>query len=331
MLELFEASPDEERAMMLRNEVNYRLLSGMEHLLEACDSAKIGTSKQQELIYSCTSGSKLSGMLHMLHDRLLNAIKNGSKNDVKAIIATISEYSYNSQDVRVIYWHDTTYSAGIYDLYFDACNNGFMNTYGVNFDGEALNAIEIEHSKANAELALNRFNVATPNLYNEFNVFASDIMLIHSPTMNAASSISSLGIIRMSQLREHQIWTRYFENIVHEAAHQYLNNLWYLDPIILNEGEQSYNSPLRKEKRPLSGIYHALFVLARTIRALKTLKQSDEFDDKIDFFETAYNNKGNNASFIEKFEDCWQLIEKNAKLTEIGKKLMHSSREYAFD
>jgi hypothetical protein len=326
MLKLFEASPDVKRDYELRKEVNKRLLNDFQHLLKTYGTSHANTEKEQEIISSINIEDKLSGMLHVLHNRLLDAIRRNANVEIKVVLNAINNYSYSSQDVRIICWYDESYNIGLHELYFDACDDSFRETYGIHFDGTTLRPKEKTHSKVNVELALKHFKEILPDSYDELNLLVSDVMIFHSPTMNVASSIGSLGIIRMSQLRGEQTWIKYFENIVCETAHQHLNNLFNIDPIILNEGKQLYDSPLEKGGMPLNSIYHALFVLARTIKAMETLKQSNQYNQDWGFLKTV-----NKASLEEKFNNCWDLIEQNAKLTEIGKKLMQSSREYAFD
>lgn len=331
MLELYDARPEQERDLVLRTEVNSKLLSSLHYLLKACQRSGLDTSLQLKRLSLLNSNEKLSGMVHVIHNRLHDAVLRNSQTEIEGVLEDFCNIKYNYQDVRLISWYDNSYSISMHQLYFDACDDGFRKTYGVHFDGTTLTNDKYKHSQENALLALKNLKNIAPDIYQEFNTLVSDVMLLYSPTMNAASSMSSLGIIRMSQLRDNQRWTRYFENIVHEAAHQHLNYLWFVDPIILNEGEELYSSPLRKEKRPLSGIYHALFVLARSMYAIKLLENSNTYNPITDLVETAYNNAGNNASFEQKFNDCWVLIKENAKLTEIGEKLLYSARELAFD
>ena len=64
-----------------------------------------------------------------------------------------------------------------------------------------------------------------------------------------------------------QHWSRLAEHIIHEAAHNLLYQLWYQEPIITSDDGVFY-TPFRKDERPISGVYHAMFVLARTIYGL---------------------------------------------------------------
>jgi hypothetical protein len=330
MLEFHDSFPDKKRAFVLREKINVKFLSSLKHLFEVCQDGGINTKYELEVLSKIDCKEKISGMLHVIHDRLYKSISQKSVSNIESVLKEFGDLEYKAMPVRLISWSDNHYSIPMYKLYYDASNDGFINTYGVPFDGSALTETMYKQSSKQVIKALEKIKTITPIIYQELDVLVSDIMLIHSPTMNAASSISALGIFRMSQIKENQNWTRYFENIIHEAAHQYLNYLWFLDPIILNEGDRLFSSPLRKEKRPLSGIFHALFVLARTMYGIKTLKNNKSYNPQSDRVETAYNNAGNDASFEEKFNDCWLLIKENAELTEIGENLLLSSRKLAF-
>jgi len=51
--------------------------------------------------------------------------------------------------------------------------------------------------------------------------------------------------------------------LVHESSHLKLFHAYLDDEIVLNDPEDRYSSPLRREPRPMNGLYHAAFVLAR--------------------------------------------------------------------
>lgn len=156
----------------------------------------------------------------------------------------------------------------------------------------------------------------------------SDILLINSNHMNAGSSIYSLGIIRVSQLRDGQNWTRYFETLAHETGHQFLNAIWTLDPLIENEGDNLFTSPLRKEPRPLSGIFHAALVLARTIRSIHSLQSHISYDPHNDQINSSYNNKQNPSGFHDKFIDCCTVLDKHAIFSSQGQHIYDEIKEF---
>lgn len=112
----------------------------------------------------------------------------------------------------------------------------------------------------------------------------------------------------------------YLEHIVHESAHQFLFGLQLLDPIILNDKADLYDAPIRIQKRPMDGIFHACFVLSRMMRCFR--KTKDVFESKV------------NSAFLEKIErwykKSYHVVIENAKLTNNGKILLKTISDCAY-
>jgi len=62
--------------------------------------------------------------------------------------------------------------------------------------------------------------------------------------------------------------------IVHEAAHLLLFGLMTGQPLTDNDMAERYASPLRQDPRPMEGVVHAAYVLARMSYALERLLES---------------------------------------------------------
>jgi hypothetical protein len=330
MKDLRDPRPDAARDRALRAEVNARFLDSFRTLLASISEAGIEAGPSIQKIDTLDASRKLSGMWHVVYDRLLAEARNQDGGEIERLLGCLSQIPDQTDQVRVVGWYLNGYPTALHELYYDACDESFRNTYGVHFDGENNIPGDYDFIQSSIRQAIDKMAKVDPEIHAEFRELVSDVMTFHSPTMNAATSLCALGIIRVSQLREGQNWTRYFENLVHEAAHHHLNYLWFADPIVLNEDAGTYSSPLRREKRPLSGIYHAMFVLARTMRAVRALEAHPDFDPATETIASAYNNAGNSASFAKKFEDCWSVLKEHARLTELGAALMANTREMAF-
>jgi hypothetical protein len=330
MKDLRDPRPDAERDRSLRADVNARFLDSFRTLLASLSDAGIDVEQAVQKINAADAARKLSGMWHVIYDRLLAEARNQDLGEVERILGCLSQLPDQTDQVRIVGWYLNTYPTALHELYYDACDESFRKTYGVHFDGESNRPEHYDLLQSSIRRAIDKMAMIDPEIHGEFGELVSDVMTFHSPTMNAATSLCALGIVRVSQLREGQNWTRYLENLVHEAAHHHLNYLWFVDPIVLNEDAGTYSSPLRREKRPLSGIFHAMFVLARTMRVIRALQAHPDFDPATETVASAYNNAGNSASFEKKFEDCWTVLAEHARLTELGTALMANTREMAF-
>lgn len=333
MRDIDDAAPDHERARMLRKQTNEKFRSSLLHLLAVCERVSPKTAaRAAQSAAAIDVGTKISGMMHVHHTRLLSAMK---ADDIKRINGCLDAIAmctpHVREDIRVVNIFDASFPADSYNAYIEVATDAAPERHlYLKHDYAELEEPARSHSNNALNRALARISEIDPAMASEMHAFVSDVLLVKSQALNAGSSMRSLGIISMSHLKTGQTWTRYVEHLAHEAGHQHLFHVWTCDPIILNENAGLFGSPIRRDKRPLSGIYHGMFVLGRTLLAMRRLRESPDFDPEDDLVNTAYNNAENPSSFEEKFEDCWSVLKENAKLTEVGRRLMESTRDLAF-
>lgn len=115
----------------------------------------------------------------------------------------------------------------------------------------------------------------------------------------------------------------YLEHIVHECAHQHLFALQLIDPMVLNPPSELFEAPIRLQKRPMHGIFHACFVLARMVRCFRKA-HSDLVKDK-----------EARADFLKRieswFEKSYDTVEQYAKLSEPGRLLFNTFKACAYE
>lgn len=108
---------------------------------------------------------------------------------------------------------------------------------------------------------------------------------------------------------------------MHESSHLHLYTIMGEDPIFLNEGSELFTSPLRPDMRPMMGIFHATFVLARIAQAFRqytVVYPSDECA------------KGVLKKTEKSFSEGYEIVKNNAKLTSIGNDISNSLENCAF-
>ena len=91
------------------------------------------------------------------------------------------------------------------------------------------------------------------------------------------------------------------------------------DPIMLNSKDR-YESPLRKEKRPLMGIYHAAFILARVSYVLnKALSLKTIPEEEISYCQDL-------LTYYKKcYDESLNTVKTHAKMTPLGEALILSA------
>jgi len=163
--------------------------------------------------------------------------------------------------------------------------------------------------------ALSEIKKISPEYFTEVEALVSNITIVRSNRFIAGSSFTLLGLVALA---DHHDFNMTVEYLVHEAAHQYLYNLTVCDELCRGEG--LHTSPLRKDPRPIEGIYHAVFVLARLIDFYnKALSQETVLPKE--FMEKQI------AHYRLRYKDAYNLLLEKAIFTDLGQELLESSNE----
>ncbi|HFQ5441791.1 TPA: HEXXH motif-containing putative peptide modification protein [Vibrio vulnificus] len=181
---------------------------------------------------------------------------------------------------------------------------------------------QFRYTQAEVEKCLNYIECSCPELYDEIKTVVSQIHIMSSPCVNAGSYLSMLGMFNIRYLdKSSEHWSRLAEHIIHESAHNLLYQLWHHDPIITDDDGLFY-TPFRKDERPISGVFHAMFVLARTIYGFNQLLKNPDVHLETHQISSHYNEANNELPFTDKFYQTVEVLEKSGKLTEFGNRIM---------
>ena len=111
--------------------------------------------------------------------------------------------------------------------------------------------------------------------------------------------------------------------LVHESSHVLLFGVSADGALTENSGSERYDSPLRKDKRPIDGILHACFVATRVHLAMNRLIESGgltEAEANIARDRAEYNGRA--------ARDGIEELDRHARLTALGKKVVDMLRAY---
>jgi hypothetical protein len=176
--------------------------------------------------------------------------------------------------------------------------------------------------------SLNRFKVLIPEMYAEFLLLVKEIVLVGSDKehsefkFDGGSCYMLWGGLFINAENERNDITM-IEALVHESSHSLLFSYSIDEPLVRNEDDELFSSPLREDLRPMDGIYHATFVSARMHWAMDALIQSGHLNS--DEILIAQNAKDVNC---ENFFNGYDTVKAHADLTETGKKVMASASDY---
>ena len=137
---------------------------------------------------------------------------------------------------------------------------------------------------------------------------ASSFMLWGAIIINANRSDGPIGMVQM---------------LAHESAHNLLFGFSADHALVENSADELFSSPLRKDPRPMDGIYHATFVTARMYRVVRQLLDSGILD--VAAKEKAQKDLADNARL---FKQGIETVQKFARLSPLGESIMRGASDY---
>jgi HEXXH motif-containing protein len=117
-----------------------------------------------------------------------------------------------------------------------------------------------------------------PDLLAEISAIVNTVLLGHGQPgaameFDGASHYQFWGLLVLNP-KHHRTPLAVAEVLAHEAGHSLLFGLTVDEPLVLNPDDELYASPLRRDPRPMDGIFHATFVSARMALAMERLALS---------------------------------------------------------
>ncbi len=113
--------------------------------------------------------------------------------------------------------------------------------------------------------------------------------------------------------------------LVHETAHLLLFAHSIAGPLVTNPVEERYLSPLRKDPRPMDGVYHATFVAARlhylSEKLVPALSAADRPKDAQEIQEKSFMMR-------ELYLGGLQTVSEHGKLTEAGTRILAETQAF---
>lgn len=174
--------------------------------------------------------------------------------------------------------------------------------------------------------ALNLIRTRAPRAWTDVSRITTEIIAAFGVsrglmTFDGCSSLERYGSILVN-MRRRRTPLLLGETLVHESAHSLLFSLSCNDYRVLNPSTELHKSPLRIDPRPLDGIYHAAFVLARMHGFLAEVALHPE---------TSTTMRKEALNVLEErrknFLDGHSVLIEHAKFTQIGKDLLDDAFE----
>lgn len=168
---------------------------------------------------------------------------------------------------------------------------------------------------------------AAPELLAELIALISELILVVGPPdakvhFDGGSSYQLWGALFLNAVR-HKTRIDVIDSLAHESAHSRLFGLCTEEAPVTNPDDELYPSPLRREARPMDGVYHATFVSARMHWAMSRLIASGLLteEERILAIQARDADRRN-------FEKGYETVAAHGQLTRTGQIALDAARAY---
>lgn len=306
--------PSKDNFLYLKDNTYHCLLDSFELLIE---SVSINSTCQLQLkeIHSCATTCKEIMFPFMLLNYYLVTLY--ELEDFNELIGAVDDFHKHLNKLNNINKFIGYKDDILPEKYWTICEKVIKGSFAEPVYLAPPEKLKKDHMEEKINVALQEIKKANLFVYQEISEFISSFLIVKSNRFKAGSSFPMMGLIGLSQELDLKTIMDY---IVHECAHQYIYHLTVFDELCSGSGD--YSSPLRKDKRPLEGIYHATFVLARLIYFYSSFKVESSIINKAEIKDLLSN-------YLMKFYDGYTVLLQNATLTPLGESLLKSCKNYA--
>ncbi len=320
MFSYSNARPCGDRAFFLVEENQNCLFDGLSHILEAA-SELLSVVEQEHFIDSLQKLKKDPETLFLfslLNDELIKAIEDENYQKVKNLFCQFSVPD------NIALFEVFSFNHGVIPKSLEnSCKNVLVSEFPEKSTVQSSTPEAFDRAKSYVQKAFEDIKKISPVYYKECEALVSAVLILNSKRFIAGSSFSLLGLVTLADKHDIPMTMDY---LIHETAHQYLYNLMANDEIISGDG--LFSSPLRKDPRPISGIYHAVFVLARLI---DFFKKAAHYPHNAQTHLTSEFTEGQIENYTRRYYDGLAIVEKHGQMTDLGRALLESTKELVGD
>ncbi len=186
----------------------------------------------------------------------------------------------------------------------------------------------VAETKARIEAAFGLLDRGFPEMSAEIRELLRELVIAEgpdgpkAPTFDGASSYMLWGATLLNARGQKTVLDT-AQALAHESGHNLLFGLCASGSLVENPDDELFISPLRADPRPMDGVFHATYVIARMHQTVSRLLMAGVVDASArDAAETDLQAHRRN------FEIGDQVIREGGRLTPLGANVIESARAY---
>lgn len=175
--------------------------------------------------------------------------------------------------------------------------------------------------------ALNWIEKKLPDLFGEIRALIREIILV-GPAGNKHSAFEGgtcfrlWGALVLNAERDVTV-PELVTTVAHESGHAALFGFCQDEMLVENPDTELHWSPIRQDDRPLEGIFHAAFVSARMVWALRHMLASKDFGA-----QARRSMEMDVAEATKVYQESVSIVQTAGKLTKTGSAILASTEAY---
>ena len=319
----FDFYPDASRALSLDRGMHRELGLSLRHVFEASKAAiqfdQIGMNR---LIDQLSGPTVVSPAVFARYYELVEAITDDQLNEARRLFDELANAKPVPKTLRVV-------TLGEPELGEESERYSRLMNADASIDLGFLPPVPEVAAAFRERLAhgIRLLDTVLPELAGEIRAIVHQVVIVGSnPTAKFQFDGGS----------HYQLWGALFLNgnfhpdeiavaevLAHESAHSLLFGFCTHEPLVHNADEELFSSPLRVDKRPMDGIYHATFVSARMHWTMSRLAQSDALD-----IQQKQRARAAAETDAVNFNAGYAVVAEHADLSSHGRSLMASAKAY---
>ncbi len=320
-MEMDRFSPSLAGALSVRAAIQARLTESLSHVFERCEGhVEFDARRAAALLRRTASGERLPPAVFGRYFALVETIEKGSLEQVREALASLLAYAEGAPapGLRL-----RAFTRRGFTVEEEAeLRRDFAAEPLVNAELAHLDAAAEEETLAQCARVLDMMRSHAPLTFVEIETLVSELIVAKSASFAGCSSLERWGSVLVNAGAKRSDLAL-CETIAHECAH---NALFAMAPVnfhVTNDPGERYSSPLRGDPRPMDGVYHATFVLARVCFAMNEIAASPTAEPALRDEARAIA-----ASSAKGFASGYAVVNAHAAYTDEGRAIMESAARY---
>ena len=319
--------PNSAHAAQLDVRVRAALADSLEAVFAACSDVPGSRPGVRTALLAAVRGHPVPPALFALYAELVEAVLTDDQDRAQGLMdALLRDANRRVARPRIVTLAASDLGVGLPELYARALDDDPGTTLRI----AAVDAAELARGRTLHAAAADLLRASAPELLGEIACLSHETVLARDA--GAAGAVEGFGgastfyLWGAAVLNSARLGNRaeMAEALAHKAAHAYLLGGTLGAPLVENDAAERFASPLRADPRPMDGVVHAAFVLARMVWCQDRMLGSGLLSHD-ECHEVAVRR----ARHLGQFADSVPLIERSARFTAEGAPLWAAARDWA--